>query len=123
MRLLMNLALIQNGYQLAVISPICRAEYNGFINIKRNTSVTVDPSKWQKAISGIGNTGVTKDIICGDSKGVKGKDRQRLKYFISEKYDKKKARRSLPFFLPLNGFEPLIGALRAFVGFESAVFG
>lgn len=35
-RLLMNLALIQKGYQLAIIPPICRAEYNDFIRVYQN---------------------------------------------------------------------------------------
>jgi len=35
-RLLMNLALIQKGYQLAIIPPICRVEYNDFIRQYQN---------------------------------------------------------------------------------------
>jgi len=35
-RLLMNLALIQQGYQLAIIPPVCRAEYNDFIRVYQN---------------------------------------------------------------------------------------
>lgn len=35
-RLLMNLALIQDGYQLAIIPPICRADYNDSIRRYQN---------------------------------------------------------------------------------------
>lgn len=35
-RLMMNLALIQDGYQLAIIPPICRAEYNDCIRQYQN---------------------------------------------------------------------------------------
>ena len=35
-RLLMNLALVQKGYQLAIIPPICRLEYNDFIRLYQN---------------------------------------------------------------------------------------
>lgn len=35
-RLLMNLALIQKGYQLVIIPPICRVEYNDLIRVYQN---------------------------------------------------------------------------------------
>ncbi|MEN6328586.1 MAG: Fic family protein, partial [Syntrophomonas sp.] len=35
-RLIMNLALIQDGYQLAIIPPVCRTEYNDCIRQFQN---------------------------------------------------------------------------------------
>ena len=35
-RLIMNLALIQDGYQLAIIPPVCRLEYNDYIRLFQN---------------------------------------------------------------------------------------
>ncbi|MDD2587124.1 MAG: Fic family protein [Syntrophomonadaceae bacterium] len=35
-RLIMNLALIQDGYQLAIIPPVCRTEYNDYIRRFQN---------------------------------------------------------------------------------------
>lgn len=40
-RLIMNLALIQDGYQLAIIPPVCRTEYNDYIRRFQNKG---DPS-------------------------------------------------------------------------------
>lgn len=47
-RLLMNLALVQDGYQLAVIPPICKAEYNTAIRIYQQKN---DPKPFIKFIA------------------------------------------------------------------------